>query len=70
MPSAIETATERARTVPDAVPEELGLLADEAPPHAGAGQRPAGRVAESDPGDSPFEDGVSDAWESGWPMRR
>ena len=66
MPSTIDTATEQAHVVP----EELAFPADETPPHAGPRQGSAERVTERGPGDIPFEDGVSDAWGSGWPMRR
>ncbi len=62
MPSTSETMAEHARAAPDTVFEELAHLADEA--------SPAESLTERAPSDIPFEDGVSDAWGSGWPMRR
>ena len=62
MPSTSETTAEHARAAPDTVFEERAHLADEAPP--------AETLIERAPSDSPFEDGVSDAWGSGWPIRR
>ena len=65
MPSAIETATEHARTVP----EERPFLTDEAPP-APDERQPQERASALDSLDRSFCAGVSDAFANGWPMRR
>ena len=62
MPATSETTAEHARGAPDTVLEERDRLPDEAPP--------AESLTERVPSDIPFEDGVSDAWGSGWPMPR
>ena len=66
MPSTIEAASERARRIA----EERTFPADEPPPYPPDGQRPGEQATESDLRGIAFEEGVSDAWGSGWPMRR
>ena len=65
MPSASETATEQAHTVP----EERPFLTDEAPP-APEERQPGERVTALDSLDRSFCAGVSDAFANGWPTRR
>ena len=65
MPSAIETATEHARTVP----EERPFLTDEAPP-APEDRQAGERMPALASLDRSFWAGVSDAFANGWPPRR
>ena len=64
MPSAIETETDHARTVP----EERPFLTDEVPP--APDERPGERASALDSLDRSFWAGVSDAFANGWPTRR
>ena len=66
MPSAIDTAAEHAR----GIPEEHPYPADEPARHLTDVGRPRERVPALDVLDRSFWDGASDAFANGWPTRR